>query len=99
MSEMVERVAMALQAKSREMFGEGGISGIPTIYGPWEGVSDRDKGYYRQYARAVISAMREPTEEMMTTEIEDGEPIGKAWLDDYSATRVWQCLIDGALKE
>lgn len=84
---MLERVAEALWRASR---GRG-----PR----WGNVSDVVRaGIWYPAARAAIEAMREPTEEMRHAELRDLDTCA-GFLDDYSATQVWQAMISAALGE
>jgi hypothetical protein len=80
---MVERVAEAL-AESRGMAraAPGSQPILPTL-------SSDTRGRLMSDARAAISAMREPTEEMSGTVYFKG--------DDISASAVWREMIDRAL--
>lgn len=94
MSEMVERCAEALYTGGRPQ-------GQPAI--PWDRV-DEQLGFgvrqsYRDQARALISAMREPTQAM--SEAGGGELI--TWDRRFDGERAaaewaWQEMIDEALK-
>ncbi len=48
-------------------------------------------------ARMLIETMREPTQAMINAKIEEGESLDTG-LYDYSATKIWQTMIDEALK-
>jgi hypothetical protein len=53
-------------------------------------------------ARAVLSAMREPTEEMMKAKAKDdigGDAPVAGYLDYLSADDVWRAMIDAAREE
>lgn len=58
MSEMVERVALALY---RQVTGDTEDSAT----GSWPGCGDKIQSDYRAMARAAIKTMREPTEAML----------------------------------
>ncbi len=90
--EMVERAAKAL---------------YENVYGPghWDNTAPHIKGLWYDRVRAVIKAMREPTEAMLVAvwPPEQTERTGKspddAWQDqDITAIDVWQAMIDAALQ-
>lgn len=89
MSEMVERVARALQL---EDFGGDAVKAVDA----W-GVSDADDSYqnsYRHTARVAIEAMKEPTNEMVGAGVEGWKINGY-----LSIQFVWPAMIDEALKD
>jgi hypothetical protein len=75
MSEMVERIARTLVATHGNLDDDDS-----------DALAD-----YREDARAVIAAMREPTDAM--ADAADG------CTTDESPTAIWQIMIDAALKE
>jgi hypothetical protein len=85
---MVDRVAAALCGE--ELWAAMPNGTVTSRFG--------GRDFFREKARIAIAAMREPTAEMYEGEIEPREIIKTAWLDDYSPTMVWQCMIDEALK-
>jgi len=82
MNQMIDRVARAMHGNRYE----------------WAEFNEEQKELWFSMARVGIEAMREPTDEMLDAEIEGAEPLRKACLDDYSAKRVYQLMIDAALK-
>lgn len=91
MSEMVERVARVL-AKSNGVDPDGSSAGtfdggslLRGIPG-WQNFSDE--------ARLVITAMREPSEQMMHQANED---YGGLIMDKSIAKCSWRCMVDEAL--
>ena len=82
MSEMVERVAMAIM---RDDF-EG--------HDFWDRQAPDVQNQYLTNARAAIAAMREPTESMV---VAGEDHIGGDLIDGDSAW-VWQAMVDEALK-
>jgi hypothetical protein len=77
MTEMVERVAALL---SRQKGGHN----LPPDF--WNNIRPETREIYRAQARAIIKAMREPSEEMM-----------EACYPDEDAKPIWQDMIDAAL--
>jgi hypothetical protein len=87
----------------------------PAAWEPLEGPAEAPRGLGRQLggwnyqlrlrmesadkAREILAAMREPTEAMLDAELEEGTPLRQTFLDDYSETRVYQVMIDAALKD
>ena len=53
---------------------------------------------HEDVARAIVGAMREPNEAMMHAPLAGGDCVG-GFLDDHSATEVWQAMIDAILTE
>lgn len=89
MSEMVERVARGLWESEPVIFAWGPQERHRI---PWDVAVERDLagvGIFRQFARAAIKAMREPTEAMCDAG------------DEYNGNdrAVWQSMIDAALKD
>lgn len=82
MSEMVERVAELLSMK------ESGLSLAELA----NHSQPRDADFFRESARAVIKAMREPTRAVADA----GIPDGNYW-DDLTPEIVWQAMIDAIL--
>lgn len=88
MSEMVERVAMAVH-KTLEF--ERAFANTNEMV-PWGKANDDQKLHARIIARAAIEAMREPTKEMLS----DGElSIGGL----PATLAVWEAMIDAALQD
>ncbi len=91
MSEMVERVAMAMWAKKEQLTPNPRVS--------WENAEAKDQAFMLEVARAAIEAMREPTEAMKDA---GGMELAGLWDSDdspYSAAEnVWLACIDAALK-
>jgi hypothetical protein len=86
MSEMVERVAIAMydaEGFQRAIY-KSGAEGWPHDR---EDVRDR----YRKIARAAIAAMREPTNEMLDA---SGE-VDEGWGRNHA---IWRAMIDKALE-
>ena len=84
MNEMVETVAEALWVG---MFGPG--------HGPFQEKATEDgKAYYRQWARKVIAAMREPTDAMIKAGAEGWEADSRY---EFADTGIWQRMIDAAI--
>lgn len=81
MSEMVERVARAI-CKAR--FSNGGNADDDG----WDDAPEKFKDEYLAEARAVIEAMREPTNAMMLAAHQLEHPV----FDD-----IWETMIDAAL--
>lgn len=77
---IVERVAKALWEAYRDSIPAN--AEIPH----WEDVGEYGRKTYRAYARAAISAMREPTEEMRRAASFD------------QTDEDWRAMIDAALK-
>jgi hypothetical protein len=88
MSEMIERCAKAIV----DSYNEG-----PGLRSDWEFLSEWQRDFARNQARAVLAAMREPTEEMLAP-YEDAmtEWWGNA---EEMAENVWHEMIDAALSE
>lgn len=96
MSEMVERLALAMQA---------GIEGQP---GDFEHMDPRPHQSYVKAARLAIEAMREPTAAMLAAgtaadwvgevESRDGQSIGPSvdW-EGKARPGIWRAMIDAAL--
>lgn len=82
MNEMVERVARALWALEEN-----------TDCHEWEPLSEFRKDATREKARAAISAMREPTDEMVDAALHATHPLHG--IDPASR---WHAMIDAALK-
>ena len=92
MSEMIERVAMAIAADIED--------GFPRFTQQrWDELTELSRAAMRQRARVAITAMREPTEAMINVDVPLG---GYGWSDNdcYSAdpAQVWQAMVDEALK-
>lgn len=87
-SEMVERVARAISHAFRE---EGSHWD-----GKWE--SDAEHHEFLRAARAVISAMREPTEEMLAAGGSGGLSHRDGSPNPHAADACWRLMIDAALK-
>lgn len=91
MSEMVERVAAAMY-----LHGPSTLvipSGWP--FPEWEEADQSIKDCWRDYARILIAAMREPTEAMVVAAGKENE---LAATPEADATAAWQTMIDEALK-
>lgn len=103
MNEMIERLAKSLwdyeQSKDWVKYG---ISN-EILYGehfkdksvPWEFVTSKDvipsiAEEFREKARVIVKAMREPTEEMVDAGYDDVNSVG--------CEVVWQSMIDEILK-
>ena len=89
MSGMVERVAIAICRQETEMYARDHGVDISTLPDPAQ--TGKTKSY-EGAARAVIAAMREPTEAMIyagNAAPGDGE---------YEASVIWCEMIDAALK-
>lgn len=81
MSEMIERLALAIEA---------------TMFAPHELPLDTGlHAKYRETARAVIEAMREPNKEMMAAV--DCAGIKETWLSGRAWLAGYQAMIDAAL--
>jgi hypothetical protein len=91
MSEMVERVARAIH-KTYHADTMDGLSG-GSVDAAWDRLAEFDcQDEWRAAARAVIAAMREPTEAM----IEGTNYPNTTW--DSGDADVWRAMIDAALK-
>lgn len=102
MSEMVELAARALWDCSQKRFFARSAPSLNPEMAPWEHlveVAPFTADEFRQSARAAISAMREPTEGMLAAANALATP-SEAW-GDYHAPleKVWQAMIDAALRE
>lgn len=92
-STMVERVARALYA--RRPNGHGSVGG-PYIIEPFEGLSHFAWSEHMAAARAAITAMREPTEQMKAMGAQScGDERGNP--DEISAMAFWEVMIHAAL--
>lgn len=94
---MIERAARALWEQSGQPMKSRDAS--PSIRHP---ESEPDWERYVPAVRAVIAAMREPTEEMMKAKAVDdnGEQAEvDGYLDYLSADNIWRAMIDVALAE
>ncbi len=103
MSDMIERVAMALHGQHAKRCAEHGSTCAP-FYGP--DADPRYRANLLEDARAVLTAMREPTEWMLKESGEvtwwEGHPISEQYevrLDPYRAEQAWQAMIDAALSD
>jgi hypothetical protein len=98
MSEIIDRVALAMKAEIARQFGAKPLLG-DSESGDWAatgGVLDLS-----QMARVAIEAMREPTEAMLGAEgVQDtgGKAKISGYLDYFSAEEIWKAMIDAALK-
>ena len=89
MSEMIERVALAIANAKRAKHD------IPPCR--WEHLTDEAKTEYVGYARAAIEAMREPTDEIVSRAW--GDETNKNFEKDEDLFLcAWQLMIDEALK-
>lgn len=86
MSEVIERGAKAAYERYRSRYA---IVGMPS----WED-TPYDKSAFKDYARAVIEAIREPTQ----GQYDALSATNKLWRD-LDSTTVWQTYIDAALKD
>lgn len=90
MSEMVERVARAIQA---QWFARMGIKIVPL---PDE-AADSWKGWIPE-ARAAIAAMREPTPAMVGAVDAAQAQLMNSGTDHWGTDEFWHCMIDAALE-
>ena len=95
---MIERVARLLCEQRggdpNVVIQAGDATGNPIERTAWE--------LHQDDARAVLSAMREPTEEMMRAKAvdDDGEKAEvDGYLDYLSADNIWRAMIDAAFEE
>lgn len=90
---MVERVARAMyEAAAQDLQSKYAIELDEMVDCPWEYQPERDHWYH--YARAAITAMREPTEAMLD--------VGGDWYVEHpreDALEKWQAMIDAALAD
>lgn len=86
---MIERVARAISNNMCEFSGEQ----IATEE-EWNVRKDDARQFFEGVARAAITAMREPTPEMITAVREIGGPQAAAY-----ALAAWPTMIDAAMKE
>lgn len=88
MSEIVERVAVAIFKRARDE-------------SDWSEISEDERHQWRADARAAIAAMREPTETMPMAgfhaafETSD-EPV---YVGDHEIRKMWRAMIDDALAD
>lgn len=87
MNEMVERVARAIGGEVEWHFPETTCSKAQ--------LARRDE--HRRLARAAIAVMREPTEDMVMAS--NTFPIFTKLLEIGNSERIWQAMIDAALKD
>lgn len=88
---IVERAARAAQAAQDENLGGG-------IIGPWEDTPESTKAEWRSVIRALLRAIREPSEKMHeAAEIEFALGLPTSPWDKSDA--IWQAMIDAALGE
>lgn len=85
MNEMIERVAKALEKFQLD-------DGSPCcLY---------SADIRREIARAVIAAMREPTEAMNKTGLDEFAGYDRRFdVEDKAVNKIWQAMIEGALKD
>lgn len=93
MSEMVERVAKAIH--NSEYNGDGNFH--------WR---EETADIYRRAARAALTAMREPTQEMLYAAMNANERSHNMWPGGESGPAIdadgqeyWRAMIDAALAE
>lgn len=87
MSEMVERIKAALERKRHELKHSPGDDEPDVLC------------YGEEYARAAITAMREPTEEMIDAGVDDYPGEGLLAHGPVFARCIWEAMIDAALAE
>lgn len=92
MSEMVERVARAMEAKLADRARRKGAR-LNKVF-----VST---GFYdlEDLARDVIRAMREPTVEMVQSDSASDPDSHRGFLSEETLAHVWRCMINEALRE
>jgi hypothetical protein len=88
MTEMVERVAA--------MICRTCTSPVPLPAEYWDHQLEYVREHYRKSARAVIEAMREPTEDMA---IAGAVGIGGHMPSPLDAADAWRAMIDAALQK
>lgn len=91
MSEMVERVARALYAKSHS-------DRTPWIAPEWDHLMPDVRTTYRNYAKAAIEAMKVPTEAMLKAEMFLGGYAYGDEVDSADPKVIWTTMIEEALK-
>lgn len=84
-NDLIERAAIALCAQSVVR-----LTGAPNP-GEWSTNQEYMRERYRQNARAVLAAIREPTDAMINAAGESGE------YPTYES--IWHAMIDEALRE
>jgi len=89
MSDMVEHVAHSLSLANQ--------SPDVLIGDNWDIPGLVNKDGYRKLARSAITALREPTEEMLVAAVEGAGRIPEL-SEDMDFTEVWYAMIDEALK-
>jgi hypothetical protein len=112
--DMIERVAGVLfdrdfngefggGAAARMIFGKNRITYAEVVKGVEDGTyTESSLSRHRASARAVIAAMREPTEAMARCEPyesqfpeDTSETVKQSWRDEYA--NIWRSMIDTAL--
>lgn len=92
MNDMIERVAEALWSADAERCHSKRRE-------PWSDVSESVKDDWRFNARAAIQAMREPTDEMVSSGQSAGQSVQPTYLTAESTIERWQAMVDTALSE
>lgn len=83
MTDMIERVAMAMYSSTGLEFG---------LQEEWKDRHDKAKDEWRHLARAAIAAMREPTETMIDAGSKEQRNILSKPIEG-----IWAAIIDAAL--
>lgn len=113
MTTMIERVARAIYEQEPHYECGEFVDGFPVSPGghlTWDEIKDRaaefpKSGYFQlmdltqKMARAAITAMREPTNEMLAKAEGHIVVVTDAPRDFVPSKVVWQLMIDAALKE
>jgi hypothetical protein len=86
--EIIERVARAGFRRHHER------KGLPASDAGWQVTGDD----WREAARAMIEALREPTSAMGAAGAMEGDDEGYGYISDTCAKIVWKAMIDEALK-
>ena len=63
----------------------------------WETMSPRARRFDVRVIRAIMAALRVPTEKMIT--VGNGESIGDGFVPDHELIERFQAMIDAALEE
>jgi hypothetical protein len=95
---MLERATEAAMVEVRRQLGMKPIPGDLGLGNGWSSMGDPGSLEFSKIVRAVIEAMREPTEAMKAMHWTEIEYSGADTAAE-KATNVWQWMIDAALKE
>jgi hypothetical protein len=87
---MIERLALAILNDDRNAAGLRPVEGRESI--------PDSEGYVRN-ARAVLTALLEPTPEMVAEAVDNAGPIGCCTHSPETARETWQAMLNAALTE